>query len=75
MLPGTNLTTFSATNGSSYAGAQTITGATDFYDLIVTPGTSLTLSNSSTVNRNLTINSGTFILGANPVSCERRSVE
>ena len=65
---GTNLTTFSATNGSSFGGAQTITGATNFYDLVVSPGTSLTLSNPSTVNRNLTISSGTFILGANAVS-------
>ena len=38
---GTNNTTFSATNGSSYFGAQTINGATDFYDLTVSPGTSL----------------------------------
>ena len=34
-VSGTNLTTFSATNGSSFAGAQTITGATNFYDLVV----------------------------------------
>src|SRR5664280_651655 len=37
---GTNLTTFSATNASSYAGAQSITGATNFNDLVVNPGTS-----------------------------------
>jgi hypothetical protein len=65
---GTNLTTFSATNGSSYAGAQSITGATNFYNLVVNPGTSLTLSNPSTVNGNLTLSSGTFLLGGNAVS-------
>ena len=66
---GTNLTTFSAPNGPPFGGAQSITGGiTDFYDLMVSPGASLTLSNPTTVNRNLTINSGTLILGANPVS-------
>ena len=65
---GTNTTTFSVANGAPYDGAQTITGATDFYDLVVSPGTSLTISNSSIVNRNLTLNSGNFILGVNPVS-------
>ena len=65
---GTNLTTFSASNSSSYAGAQSITGATDFYDLAVNPGTSLTIDNPSTVKRNLTLSSGTFIMGGNAVS-------
>ena len=66
--PGTNLTTFSVSNSSSYAGAQSITGITKFYDLTVNPGTSLTLNNPATVNRNLTISSGTFSLGVNPVT-------
>jgi gliding motility-associated-like protein len=65
---GTNLTTFSASTGGPYSGIQTITGATDFYDLVVNPGISLTLSNPSTVNRNLTLSTGTFILSANPVT-------
>ncbi|MGC1391256.1 MAG: DUF2341 domain-containing protein, partial [Bacteroidales bacterium] len=59
---GTNLTTFSG------PGAQTITGATDFYDLVVNSGTSLTISNPSTINRNLTLSHGNFTLGANAVS-------
>ncbi|MBK9391785.1 MAG: hypothetical protein IPN68_16940 [Bacteroidetes bacterium] len=65
---GTNNTTFSATNGSSYVGAQTINGATDFYDLTVSPGTSLTLTNPTTINRNLDITSGNFKLGSNIVN-------
>ncbi len=54
---GTNTTTFSG-------GAQAITGTsvTNFYDLVVSPVTSLTPSNSFTVNRNLTINSGILTL-------------
>jgi hypothetical protein len=65
---GTNITTFNASNGGPFGGVQTITGTTDFYDLVVNPGTSLSLSNPCTINRNLTISSGSFILGANPVS-------
>ena len=52
---GTNLTTFSAPSGSSYGGVQTITGATNFYDLSVSPGVSLTLGSASTINHNLVI--------------------
>ena len=37
--------------GPHLHGIQTITGATNFYDLVVNPGTSLTLSNPSTVNQ------------------------
>ncbi len=60
---GTNLTTF---NG----GIQSITGSslTNFYDLTVSPVTSLTLNNNSTVNRDLTIGSGNLILAANNVT-------
>ncbi len=65
---GTNLTTFSALSGGPYAGVQTITGATDFYDLVVNPGVSVTLNNASTINRNLTLSTGTYILGGNPVT-------
>ena len=54
---GTNLTTF---NG----GAQSITGSavTNFYDLNVSPATSLTVNNDFTVNRNLTIGNGNLVL-------------
>ena len=64
---GSNITTFSAPNGLPYSGAQLITGATDFYDLVVSPGTSLTLSNQSTVNHNLTLSTGNFKIAANAV--------
>jgi gliding motility-associated-like protein len=65
---GTNLTTFSTPAGGPFGGIQTVTGATNFYDLVVNPGTSLTLSNPSTVNRNLSLITGTFVLGSNPVT-------
>ncbi|MCU0461891.1 MAG: hypothetical protein MUF36_07755 [Bacteroidales bacterium] len=67
-IAGTNLTTFSASAGAPYAGVQTISGATNFYDLTISPAASDTLKNPITVNRNLTINSGTFILAGNPVT-------
>jgi hypothetical protein len=56
---GNNNTTF---NG----GVQSITGTSvsNFYDLTVSPVTSLTVNNSFTVNRNLTITSGNLALGA-----------
>ncbi|HLN20026.1 MAG TPA: hypothetical protein VK213_02990, partial [Bacteroidales bacterium] len=59
---GTNQTTF---NG----GIQTISGTTvsNFYDLMVSPVTTLTVSNGFIVNRNLALTSGNFILGANQV--------
>ena len=54
---GTNTTTF---NGTS----QNINGTslTNFYDLVVSSSSSLSVYNSFTVNRNLTISSGTFNL-------------
>ena len=67
-VAGTNTTTFSASSGSSYAGAQSITGITNFYDLVVMPGVSLTLNNTITANRNLSILTGTLIGGANAVN-------
>ncbi len=56
---GTNLTLFDG-------GTQTISGTsvTDFYDLEVSPVTSLTTSGSFTVNRNLNIVSGNLVLGS-----------
>ncbi|HEY5469233.1 MAG TPA: hypothetical protein VIK07_01790, partial [Bacteroidales bacterium] len=58
---GTNLTTF---NG----GIQSITGTTvsDFYNLNISPVTSLTVSNDFTVHKNLTIGSGNLFLGTVP---------
>ncbi|MGD0754856.1 MAG: HYR domain-containing protein, partial [Bacteroidales bacterium] len=60
---GTNLTTF---NG----GVQSITGAsvTNFYDLNVSPATSLTVNNDFTVNRNLTISNGNLVLVSKKVT-------
>ena len=57
---GTNLTTF---NG----GTQNISGSsvTDFYDLTVSPLTSLTVNNSFSIYRNLTISSGILVLTDN----------
>lgn len=66
-LAGTNLTTFSALNSSTYLGAQSFTGATNFYNLLVSPGASLTANNASSVLGDLTISSGTLILGSNLV--------
>jgi len=56
---GTNTTTF---NGS----VQSISGTTvsNFYDLIVSPTTSLTPSSSFTVNNNLTISNGVLALAS-----------
>ena len=65
---GTNITTFNAPAGGATGGAQTVTGATNFYDLVVNPATSLTLTNPSTVYRNLALVTGNFILGGNPVT-------
>ncbi len=65
---GTNITTFNAPAGGAVAGAQTVTGATNFYDLVVNPSTSLTLTSPSTVYRNMTITTGTLILAGNPVT-------
>jgi len=65
---GTNLTTFNAPAGGATGGAQTVTGATNFYDLVVNPATSLTLTNPATVNRNLVLTTGALILGGNPVT-------
>ena len=61
---GTNITTFSASNAPPYLGVQSLTGATNFYDLQVNPGASLTINNSITVNHDLSIGSGTLICGA-----------
>ena len=57
-----NLTSF---NG----GVQTLSGstATDFYDLNVSPVTSLTLSQSTTVLHDITLGDGTLICGTNYV--------
>ena len=60
---GTNLTTFSGPAAQIISGGQT-----DFYDLDVNPLVTLTISNPSTISNNLTISSGTFVLGDNPVS-------
>ena len=67
-VAGTNLTTFSATNGGPFAGAQTITGATNFYNLVINPGSSLTIGNPSTVSKDLTLSTGTLICGGNAVT-------
>ena len=58
-----NLTTF---NG----GAQNILGSTitNFYDLNVSPLTSLTVNNNFKINRNLTIGSGNLVLGNNLIT-------
>jgi hypothetical protein len=60
---GTNLTTF---NG----GVQSVTGTTvsNFYNLNVSPVTTLTISSSFTVNHDLTIGSGNLVLVANKVT-------
>jgi len=67
-MAGSNTTTLSVTNGSSYAGVQSLSGTTSFYDLIVNPGTSLTLNSSIAVNDNLTIGSGSLICLGNAVN-------
>lgn len=66
-VAGTNLTTFSATNSSSYLGAQSLSGATTFYNLLVNPDASLTVNNPCSVTNNLSLNSGTLILASNLV--------
>ena len=55
---GTNLTTFDG-------GTQNITGSsvTNFYDLNISPVTSVTENSNATVNHNLTIGNGIFVLG------------
>ena len=60
---GTNETTF---NG----GIQLLTGSsvTNFYDLTISSLTSLTVNNNFAVNRNLTINSGNFVLAGYKVT-------
>jgi len=60
---GTSLTIFDG-------GVQTVTGSsvTDFYDLEVSPVTSLTTSGNFTVNRNLNIVSGNLVLGTGLLS-------
>jgi len=67
-LYGTNTTTFSATAAGSVGGNQSITGATDFYDLIVNPASTLSLSDPSTVNNDLVLNSGSLVCADNPVT-------
>jgi len=67
-LYGTNLTTFSAKAAAPYFGAQSITGAINFYDVLVNPVTSLTMGSNTTINRNLTISSGTLLCGATKVT-------
>lgn len=64
-LTGTNLTTFGALNSSSYLGSQTLTGATNFYNLLVKPGALLTVNSPSTILNDLTISTGTLALGSN----------
>ena len=66
---GNNNTIFSASNSSSYLGVQGITGlsTTNFNNLIVNPGSSLTINGNTSVN-NLSINSGTLICGNNKMS-------
>jgi hypothetical protein len=56
---GTNLTTFSGA-------VQSVTGTsvTNFYDLSVSPATSLTVNNDFTINQNLTLSSGNLALAA-----------
>ncbi|MHB9140314.1 MAG: beta strand repeat-containing protein [Paludibacter sp.] len=60
---GTNNTTF---NG----GVQIISGSsiTNFYDLLVNPVTSLTMSTSLTVNHNLTLSGGQLLNGTNTIN-------
>ena len=65
---GTNTTTFNATTYNS--GMQAITGSTvtNFYDLTVSPLTSLTVNNPFTVNSNLNITGGNLVLAANKLT-------
>ncbi len=60
---GTNLTTFTGS-------VQNISGTsvTNFYDLNVSPSISLTVNNNFTVNRNLTIGSGSLLLNTYKVT-------
>jgi len=62
-LYGTNQTTFSG-------GVQTVggTSATNFYDLLVNPVTSVTLSASLNVNHNLTLSGGQLLNGTNTIN-------
>jgi hypothetical protein len=61
--PGTNTTTM---NGVT----QIINGttSTSFYDLVIAPATSVTLSNSITVNNDIALSSGTFATGTYDVN-------
>jgi hypothetical protein len=61
-VAGTNLTTFSA------PATQSIIGATNFNNMVVSPGTSLTLGSPSTVSGKLTLSTGNFIIGSNTVN-------
>ncbi len=65
-LYGTNLTAFDG-NTQNING----TAATGFYDLTVSPVTSLTLSHDATVGNNLELGYGTMICGNNAVYLER----
>ena len=49
-IAGTNLTSFSASNSSAYLGSQNLSGSTNFYNLFISPGTSLTVSNPCNVS-------------------------
>lgn len=69
-IAGTNLTTFSAKAAAPYSGAQTLTGATNFYNLKVSPVTSLTLGAITpvTVSNDLTIVRQQLLYGTNAVN-------
>lgn len=64
-LAGSNLTTFSAANSSAYLGAQSLTGATNFYNLKVNPDASLTTNSSCNILNDLTVSTGNLVLGLN----------
>lgn len=59
---GTNTTTFNATTYNSGMQAITGTSVTNFYNLTVSPLTSLTVNNPFTVSSNLNITSGNLVL-------------
>lgn len=60
---GTNKTIFDGVN-QSVSG----TSVTNFYDLTVSPTSTLTVNRSFTVNRNLVIESGSLVLGTNKLT-------
>ena len=66
-IAGTNLTVFSALNSSSYLGAQSITGSTNFYNLQANPGATLTVNSTCNILNDMTLSSGNLILGSNLV--------